>query len=143
MGGGGLIAGVSAAIKQRRRDVRVIGVEPAVAARTRTASRAAGHPVTLEQTASIADGLMALRPGDLTFAHVQAFVDEVITVLEDCAIVRAIGWLFREARLVVEPSGAVTTAAILEAATPPPPGTIAVVSGGNISAKDYAGYLTM
>ncbi len=139
MGGGGLIAGVSAAIKQRRPDVRVVGVEPAGAAKM-TASRAAGRPVTLPKTASIADGLLALRPGDVTFAHVQAFVDEVVTVPEE-SIVEAIAWLFREARLVAEPSGAVTTAAILQAGGPLQPGVVAVVSGGNVSAEDYVGYL--
>jgi threonine dehydratase len=138
MGGGGLIAGVSAAIKQRRQDVRVVGVEPAGAAKM-TASRAAGRPITLERTASIADGLLTLRPGDLTFAHVQAFVDDVVTVPEE-SIAPAIAWLFREARVVAEPSGAVTTAAILRAGTPQP-GTVAIVSGGNVSAEDYLGYL--
>ena len=105
-----------------------------------TASRAAGRPVTLQKTASIADGLLALRPGDVTFAHVQAFVDEVVTVPE-ASIVDAIAWLFREARLVAEPSGAVTTAAILQAGGPLQPGVVAVVSGGNVSAEDYVGYL--
>jgi threonine dehydratase len=140
MGGGGLVAGVSAAIKQRRPAVRVIGVEPAGAAKM-SASRAAGRPVTLERSASIADGLLALRPGDLTFAHVQAFVDEVVTVSEQ-SIARAVRWLFREARLVAEPSGAVTTAAILDRARPEEPGTVAVVSGGNVSAEDYVRYLS-
>jgi threonine dehydratase len=137
MGGGGLIAGVSAAIKQRRPAVRVVGVEPEGAAKMST-SRAAGRPVTLATSASIADGLLALRPGDLTFAHVQAFVDEMVTVSEQ-SIARAIRWLFREARLVAEPSGAVTTAAILEGTAPP--GAVAIVSGGNVSAEDYAEYL--
>jgi threonine dehydratase len=141
MGGGGLVAGVAAAIKQRRGDVRVVGVEPEGAAKM-AASRAAGRPVTLAKTASIADGLLALRPGDLTFAHVQAFVDEVVTVSED-SIAHAIRWLFREARLVAEPSGAVTTAAILDLGAATQPGAIAVVSGGNISAEDYARYLMM
>jgi threonine dehydratase len=140
MGGGGLIAGVSAAIKQRRPGVRVIGVEPAGAPKM-SASRAAGHPVTLERTASIADGLLALRPGELTFAHLQAFVDELVTVPEE-AIVEALRWLFREARLVAEPSGAVTTAAILRGGGARQPGVVAVVSGGNVSAEDYVGYLT-
>jgi threonine dehydratase len=139
MGGGGLVAGVSAAIKQRRPAVRVVGVEPAGAAKM-SASRAAGRPVTLERSASIADGLLALRPGDLTFAHVQAFVDEVVTVSEE-SIARAVRWLFREARLVAEPSGAVTTAAILDAGGPVAPGTVAVLSGGNVSAEDYISYL--
>jgi threonine dehydratase len=139
MGGGGLIAGVSAAIKQRRPEVKVIGVEPEGAARM-IASRAAGRPITLEKTASIADGLLTLRPGDVTFAHVQAFVDEVVTVSEE-AIVDAVKWLFREARLVAEPSGAVTTAAVLQSRDSVAAGTVAIVSGGNVSAEDYVGYL--
>ena len=139
MGGGGLIAGVAAAIKQRRPDVRVIGVEPAGAPKM-SASRAAGVPVTLERTASIADGLLALRPGALTFAHVQAYVDDMVTVAEE-EIAQAIVWLFREARLVAEPSGAVTTAAILRAGSGLAPGAVAIVSGGNVSAEDYVGYL--
>jgi threonine dehydratase len=60
---------------------------------------------------SIADGLMNLRPGDITFAHIRAFVDEVVTVSEG-AIATNVAWLFRNSRLVVEPSGAVTTAAV-------------------------------
>ena len=72
VGGGGLLAGVAAAVKQARPQVKVIGVEPSGAAKM-TASIAAGHPVTLPSTATIADGLMPVRPGDLTFAHVQAY----------------------------------------------------------------------
>jgi threonine dehydratase len=105
-----------------------------------SASRAAGRPVTLARSASIADGLLALRPGDLTFAHVQAFVDDVVTVSEE-SIAGAVRWLFREARLVAEPSGAVTTAAILDSGESPVAGTVAVVSGGNVSAEDYISYL--
>ena len=141
MGGGGLVAGVSAAVKQRRPDVRVVGVEPEGAAKM-SASRAAGRPVTLDRSASIADGLLALRPGDLTFAHVQAFVDDVVTVSEH-SIARAVRWLFGEARVVAEPSGAVTTAAILEASGSIAPGAVAIVSGGNVSAEDYVSYLTI
>ena len=139
MGGGGLIAGVSAAIKLRRPDVRVVGVEPEGAPKM-SASRAAGKPVTLPKTASIADGLLSVRPGELTFAHVQAFVDEIVTV-SDAEIVAALRWQFREARMVVEPSGAVTTAAILKAGDGLAAGAVAVISGGNVSAEDYVGYL--
>ena len=77
MGGGGLIAGVSAAIKQARPEVRVIGVEPQSAAKMRAALDA-GRPVTLDRSSSIADGLMNLRAGDVTFAHVQRFVDDLV-----------------------------------------------------------------
>ena len=147
IGGGGLIAGVSAAIKHLRPKTHVVGVEPVGAARM-TASLKAGQPVTLSAVASVADGLLPIRPGDCTFAHVQAFVDEVVTV-DDTAIIRAVKWLFQRTKLVVEPSGAATLAAILfgpgnnqepkavsrrnsssMAAAGP---IVAVVSGGNIS----------
>jgi len=132
IGGGGLISGVSAAIKRLRPSVRIVGVEPA-GARKMGASIEAGKPVTLEKTGSVADGLLPVRPGDLTFAHVQAFVDDLVTV-EDEAIVDAVVWLFRKAKLVVEPSGAATVAAVLGSPAPTGPGaTVAVLSGGNIA----------
>jgi threonine dehydratase len=141
VGGGGLIAGVSAAIKRRRPDVRIVGVEPAGAPKM-SASRDAGQPVTLPRTASIADGLLAVRPGTLTFAHVQAFVDELVTVGED-AIVAALRWLFTAAKVVAEPSGAVATAALLQQPERLDGGpVVAVLSGGNVSAEDYVRYLT-
>ena len=139
VGGGGLISGVAAAIKGLRPGVRVIGVEPAGAAKM-TASRAEGRPVTLEKTSSISDGLLPLRPGDLTFAHVQAFVDDIVTV-DDRAIVEAVGWLFREAKIVAEPSGATSVAGALRPEGSVPAGAVAIVSGGNVSAADYVGYL--
>ena len=131
IGGGGLIAGVAAAIKQARSTIKVIGVEPAGAA-TMSASLTAGRPVTLDSVSSVADGLLPIRPGDLTFAHVQAFVDDVVTV-DDAAITRAVGWLFRRGKLVVEPSGAATVAASLFADTARDGVSAAVLSGGNVS----------
>jgi threo-3-hydroxy-L-aspartate ammonia-lyase len=137
VGGGGLLSGVAAAIKALRPSVRVVGVEPVGAASMGT-SRAAGAPVTLASTASIADGLLTLRPGDLTFAHAQAFVDEMQTVSED-EIRGAVRWLHVEAGLVVEPSGATATAGVL-ASGPPVDGVVAIVSGGNVEAEDFARY---
>jgi len=134
IGGGGLISGVAAAIKRLKPSVRIVGVEPAGAAKMK-ASREAGHPVTMERTASIADGLMPVRPGDLTFAHVQAFVDDLVTV-EDAAIAEAVVWLFHHAKLVVEPSGAAAVAAVLRVGTfagAHEGMTVAVLSGGNIA----------
>ena len=132
IGGGGLLAGVASAVKQARPAARVVGVEP-VGAACMAASLAAGRPVTLESTASIADGLLPVRPGDLTFAVVQALVDEVVTV-EDDAIVHALVWLCRHAKVVVEPSGAAACAAALAAGPAPGNGeTVAVLSGGNIA----------
>jgi threonine dehydratase len=136
MGGGGQISGISAAVKRMRDGIRVVGVEPTGAARM-SASLAAGHAVTLERAASIADGLLTLRPGDLTFAHVRAFVDEVVTV-DDAEMIAAVKWLFHEARVVAEPSGAASVAAALRAATDD---AVAVVSGGNVDPAAYAGYI--
>jgi threonine dehydratase len=136
IGGGGLISGVAAAIKQSRPEVRVIGVEPSGAAAMR-ASLDAGHAVTLSRAESVADGLMPVRPGDLTLAHVQAFVDDVVTV-EDREIVDAVRWAFLQAKVVAEPSGAATIAAALFGALDrvsdgrAPAIVVAIVSGGNI-----------
>ena len=94
--------------------------------------------MTLPSTASIADGLLTLRPGDLTFAHAQALVDDMVTVSED-EIRAAVRWLHREAGLVVEPSGAAATAAVL-ASGPAQDGVVAVVSGGNVEPEDFARY---
>lgn len=130
VGGGGLLAGVAAAIKQSKASVRVIGVEPAGAAAMK-ASLAQGHAVTLDSTASVADGLMPVRPGDLTFAHAQKYVDEVITV-EDDQIIDAVLWLFTKAKVVAEPSGAATVAAALAGLVSGTGPMVAIVSGGNI-----------
>lgn len=139
VGGGGQLSGISAAIKALRPAVRMIGVEPAGAARI-AASLAAGHPVRLEKTASIADGLLTLQLGTLTFAHIQAFVDDIVTV-EEQEIVDAVRWLYRQAQIVAEPSGAASVAAVLKSGTSIGPGTVAVISGGNVSPDDHARYV--
>jgi threonine dehydratase len=139
IGGGGLISGVAVAVKALRPSVRIVGVEP-VGAPKMTASRAAGHPVTLPKTTSIADGLLSIRPGDLTFAHVQALVDDVLTV-DDGEIASAVKWLFDNANIVAEPSGAASVAAVLRD-KPANPDVVAVLSGGNVPPEDYAKYIT-
>ena len=141
VGGGGLVSGVAAAVKQTNPRVQVVGVEPAGAAKM-TASLAAGHPVTLDRTESIADGLMPVRPGDLTFEHVKAFVDRIVTI-DDAAIARAALWLFYEAKQVVEPSGAATVAAVLWPAAgsvlaDPTKKIVAILSGGNVAPATLA-----
>jgi threonine dehydratase len=143
IGGGGLISGVAAAIKQWRPEVRVIGVEPEQAAKM-TASLAAGSPATLESAVSVADGLIPVRPGDLTFTHVEAFVDRVVTVTDD-QIIAATLWLFTEAKQVAEPSGAASLAAVLWPATGSPLAdraqrVVAIVSGGNVAPETLAGF---
>ncbi len=130
IGGGGLAAGVAAALKLSRPQVKVIGVEPEGATAMKQ-SVDAGHPVTLPKTETIADGLMPVRPGDLTFAHVQRFVDDIVTVT-DLQIADAVLWLFANAKIVVEPSGAATVAAAIIAKPRPPEPAVAIVSGGNL-----------
>jgi threonine dehydratase len=132
VGGGGLISGIAAALKHAKSSTKVIGVEP-VGASCMVSSLAAGHPVSLDVADSLADGLLPVRPGDLTFSHVQTLVDEMVTV-EDSAIERAVVWLCRHAKVVVEPSGAVSVAAALMQEDAYDSGlTVAVLSGGNIS----------
>jgi threo-3-hydroxy-L-aspartate ammonia-lyase len=131
IGGGGLIAGVAAAVKGLRPTVRIVGVEPEGAPKM-TRSLAAGQPVTLDAVGSIADGLLAVRPGDLPFVHVRSLVDEVVTVSDE-ELRAAMRWLALDLKLVVEPSGAASVAAARRLA---PAGTagvhVAVVSGGNV-----------
>ena len=150
--GGGLLAGVSTAIKSLAPDVRVIGVEPAGAARM-TCSLAVGSPVTLERVTGITDGLLAVRPGDITFRHIRAYVDEIVTV-DDRAVADAVRWVFEHARVVAEPSGAATVAAVLTRA----PSTwsrdgvttshqaggpvVALVSGGNVNAAHFGQFIS-
>jgi threonine dehydratase len=142
IGGGGLLSGVATAVKRSRPSVRVIGVEPEGAPTMKTAV-AAGQPVTLPKTASIADGLLTIRAGDTTFAHAREFVDEFVLVPDE-AIAKAVAWLFRHARLVVEPSGAATTAAVMLGLgdTTAASHVVAVVSGGNVAPEAFAKYVT-
>ena len=143
VGGGGMASGVAAAIKLSKPSVRIVAVEP-LGAPKMSKSIEAGQPITLPSSKSIADGLMNLRPGDLTFAHVRAFVDEVVTVSEE-SIAGTVGWLFRNARIVVEPSGAVTTAAValglgnVDIRKGP---VVAVVSGGNVAPEAFSKYVS-
>jgi threonine dehydratase len=138
VGGGGLLSGVAAAVKRLQPAVRVVGVEPAGAAKM-SASLAAGAPVTLERTSSRADGLLAVRPGDITFAHVASLVDAIVTVTEE-EIAAAVAWLAREAHMVAEPSGAVTVAAarVRHSLDTDAGRTVAIVSGGNVEPDVFA-----
>ena len=138
IGGGGLVDGSSAAIKLQHPATRVIGVEP-VGAAAMLASRGQGHAVTLDRSESIADGLLPVRPGDLTFAHTQAYVDDIVTVT-DAEIAAAVHWLFGRAHLVVEPSGAASLAALQRfRANGDAEGTsVAVLSGGNVALETLA-----
>jgi threonine dehydratase len=109
VGGGGLIAGIAAWVKQMQPDIHIIGVEPDDSAAMQ-ASLAAGHPVTLDHVGIFADGVAVRRVGDETFRLCQQFVDEFITVETDqiCAAIRDI---FEDTRSIVEPAGGLAVAA--------------------------------
>ena len=134
IGGGGLAAGVAAAVKARAaaegRRVRIIGVQAENSAAYPT-SLAAGYPIQVPTTPTIADGIAVARPGDLPFELIRQFVDEVVTVTED-DIARALLVLLERAKQVVEPAGAVGVAAILAGKIQATGTTVTILSGGNI-----------
>jgi threonine dehydratase len=133
VGGGGLVSGVGAAAKALKPGVRVIGVEPELAAET-AESLHRGELVlwpTERTYRTIADGVRT-NPSALTFAHIQAYVDDIVTVTED-QIRATVSVLAHQARLVAEPSGALSVAAYLHRRPAMPSGTtVAVISGGNL-----------
>ncbi len=143
--GGGLLGGVAAAVKQLSPKTKVFGIEPELAGDTAESFRT-GEIVTwpAELTSrTIADGLRTQSVGVRNFAHIQAFVDGVITVTET-QIRAAMRAIVAATRLVPEPSGAVATAALLFHANQLPPWrkAVAVVSGGNVDPAMLAGVLT-
>ena len=130
VGGGGLVSGIAAAVKAKRPDVRVVGVQAAGAAAW-PASLRAGHPVPLAAMQTIADGIAVGLPGTVTFDHVREFVDEIVTVSEE-ALSRALLLCLERAKLVVEPAGVAALAAVYEHPRDFKPPVVAVLSGGNI-----------
>jgi len=127
-GGGGLLAGVATVLAGEGR--RVIGVQ-AEGAAAYPPCLAAGRPVRLETMATMADGIAVGRPGDLPFEIIQKLGAEIVTVSEEL-ISRALLLLFERAKLVVEPAGAVSVAALLGSGHDLEPPVVAVLSGGNI-----------
>jgi len=133
VGGGGLISGVVRGLAVAGSDATVWGVEPAGAPKLHD-SLAAGHPVTLERTSSVADGLITLTVGELPFQVLSEHRERVggVVLVEDDTIREAVHFLHRRAGLAVEPSGAATTAAVLSGALKVQGPTVLVVSGGNV-----------
>ncbi|WP_168700806.1 threonine ammonia-lyase [Gordonia paraffinivorans] len=130
LGGGGLLAGVAAAMRASRQDVEVIGVQAAQAAAW-PASLAANHPVPAVSMNTVADGIAVARPGDVPFEHASEYVDRVVTVSEE-ELSTALLLMLERAKMVIEPAGAAGVAAavggLLDLS-----GTVCVVlSGGNI-----------
>jgi threonine dehydratase len=147
IGGGGLASGVAVAIKAIRPSTRVIGVEPELAADARD-SLAAGRIVAWSSddvSRTIADGTRTLSLGRRTFAHLHDLLDGIVTVTE-AEIAAGVRLAAEESRLVAEPSGALSVAAMAfraaEAGIAGLDGpVVAVVSGGNVDAERYREYL--
>jgi threo-3-hydroxy-L-aspartate ammonia-lyase len=139
--GGGLIAGCATAAKALRPRIRVIGVEPQAGDDTRR-SLADGERVHIDVPHTIADGLQATEPGELTFEVNRQRVDEVVTVTDE-EIVAAMVFLFDRLKLVTEPSGAVGVAALLSGKLDAQGASVGVVvSGGNVGAARFAELVT-
>jgi threonine dehydratase len=134
IGGGGLISGVSSALKQKfaaeGRTVRIVGVQAANAA-PYPLSLENGVPTEITLLPTIADGIAVNKPGVLNFSIIKDTVDEIVTVTDD-DIARAMLVLLERAKLVVEPAGAVSVAAIMTGKVTGSGTTVAILSGGNI-----------
>jgi len=130
VGGGGLISGCAIAAKGMRPHIRVIGLEPETANDT-LLSLQAGHRVETAPSETIADGIRGTTPGELTFPHIQALVDDIVLV-SDAEILAAMRFLALRMKQVVEPTGAVGAAALLHGKIPAKLHRVGViVSGGN------------
>ncbi|MBI5081284.1 MAG: threonine/serine dehydratase [Chloroflexi bacterium] len=139
--GGGLISGIAAAIKVQKPNVKVIGVEPALAADAQESLRTKQHIAwsSDQTTRTIADGLRVNKIGVSNWEHIKVYVDDIVTVIED-EIKEAVRKLALNAKLIAEPSGAVPFAAWLyrQNELPQVENTVAVISGGNIEKEMLA-----
>jgi threonine dehydratase len=130
IGGGGLISGVAAALKALHPGIRVVGVQAAGASSFLT-SLAEKKVVALDHVSTIADGIAANAPGELTLAHVAELVDEVVEVTDD-TIAQGLVMTAERMKLVLEPSGAAGVAAVMSGLGHLEPPVVTVLSGGNI-----------
>ena len=139
IGGGGLISGVSMAVKAFQSNIRVIGVESSGAPGMHDSVKA-GHVVTLERVDCIIDGLRVKRVGQTTFEVVRRYVDEIV-VLPDERIFEAMLWVMSHAKLVVEGAAAAPVGALLEGLIQAPAGSkvVCVLSGGNVNLDQLRG----
>jgi threonine dehydratase len=140
IGGGGLMAGMAMAIRLKKPEVRIIGVEPSGSANM-FMSRNSGCCTDLDTVTTIADGLATRKTDPEVFDIINEFADELVTVTDD-ELIQAIRFLLERAKLVTEPAGAATVAALLSGKVNviPSARTVAVVSGGNL---DVAGRLQL
>lgn len=136
VGGGGLVAGIATALALAGSDVRVFGVEPE-GAPAMVRSLEAGEAVHLEHVDTVADGLAPPMAGEITYAHVAAYVEDVVTVSDE-EIVDALREVLTTAKLLVEPAGAAAVAALRAGKIPVRGPVVAVLSGGNVDADELA-----
>ena len=141
LGGGGLLAGVAAALKESRPSVRVIGVEPAGIQRY-AESRKAGHPVEVSMGETLADGLMITKTGEFNYPLIDKYVDEIVPASDEF-IKKALLEIIFKGKLLVEPSAAIGLAAALEGTFKVNPGEkiCFFLSGGNIDPEKLASFL--
>jgi threonine dehydratase len=139
IGGGGLISGVSTALKQADPRIRVVGVESSGAPAMKL-SVEQGSLVTLDRVDTVVDGLRVTRVGERTFELVQRFVDEIVTVPDE-SIFRSVVWLMEHCKLVAEGAAAATVAALRDGLVTAPPGAkvACVLSGGNLDLSQLEG----
>ena len=130
---GGCAAGIATAVKERRPDVKVIGVQPE-RANAAYVSLEAGAPTTIDYWDSIADGLSAVRPGAFPFRHLQRYLDDIVLIREE-DIANGFCTLRDRAKIIGEPAGVVAPAAFLAGKVDTSLTTVAVVTGGNVTAE--------
>jgi threonine dehydratase len=132
VGGGGLISGIATALKAKKPEVKIVGVEPEGAS-AMTQSLQRGEPVHLDRIDTVADGLAAPFAGQHTLAHVQAYVDDMV-IVSDQEIVEAMGLILERCKVVAEPAAASTLAVLLSGKVSLQRGStvVCVLSGGNV-----------
>ncbi len=137
VGGGGLSSGSSISAHHMRPQIRMFGIEPELANDTYL-SFAAGHRVKIETPPTIADGLRSVTPGELTFPILRKHLEQMIVVSED-EIRATVKFMMMRLKIVLEPSGAVSAAAVLFKKLPPGIRRVGVIlSGGNIDFEQLA-----
>ncbi|MFP3918366.1 threonine/serine dehydratase [Lysinibacillus telephonicus] len=144
VGGGGLLAGLSTAVKETKPQVKIIGVEPTLVARYSN-SLAVGHPVTLPpESKSVADGLQTLKPGERNYPIVEKYVDEIVTVDEE-NILKATKLFLTKGKLLAEISSCITLGAFLQGSVKfnPNDKVVLFISGGNIGIDQFSKFEEM
>ena len=139
IGGGGLISGISMAIKSLKPDIRIVGVESSGAPAMKRSVKA-GRCIVLEEMGCIIDGLRVMRVGDNTCSVVSRYVDEIVT-LPDARIFDAVLWMMARTKLVAEGAAAAPVGALLEGLIDAPLNsrTVCVISGGNLDVEQLRG----